>query len=115
MVHTWHWIPHDGQRYHHGEAIATGWVASTGHQVVSIRFWKKHQMPWSSPGARVLLQTRVKRLDGEVGAIVKRWYPNMDTTVKERPAAASSPASPCWPGPLVMWEQPAATNRLIAE
>jgi hypothetical protein len=47
MVHTRHWIPHDGQRYHHGEALAMGWVEPTGHQVVSIRFWKKHQMPWS--------------------------------------------------------------------
>jgi len=112
MGHTRHWIPHDGQRYHHGEAIATGWVAATVHQVVSTRFWTTHQMPWAKPGAHVLLQTRVKLLDGEWGAIVKRWYPDMDIEVKERPAA-SSPVSPCWPGPLMMWEQPAATNRLI--
>ena len=101
-----------GQRYHHSEAIATGEVEPTGHPVVSRRCWNTHQMPCSAPGAQAVLQTRGKPLDGEVGASVKRWYPNMDTAVKERSAAAS-PASRCWPGPLVMWEPPAATNWLI--
>jgi hypothetical protein len=36
-----YFIPHDGQRYHQGEAIATGFVESTVHEVVSKRFWKK--------------------------------------------------------------------------
>jgi hypothetical protein len=46
--------------------------------VVSKRFCKKQQMQWSKPGAHLLLQTRVKTLDGELGAIFKRWYPDMD-------------------------------------
>jgi hypothetical protein len=33
-------------------------------------------------------QTRVKTLDGELGAIFKRWYPDMDIEVDEMPAAA---------------------------
>ena len=49
-------------------------------------------MLWSKPGAHVLLQTRVKTLDGELGALFKRWYPDMD--LEEMSAAASSPASP---------------------
>ena len=65
-------IPHYGQRDHQGEAIATGFVESTVDQGVSKRFCKKQQMQWSKPGAHVLLQTRVKTLGGELGAIFKR-------------------------------------------
>jgi hypothetical protein len=36
-----HLIPNYGQRYHQGEAIATGFVESTVNQVVSKRFCKK--------------------------------------------------------------------------
>jgi hypothetical protein len=42
-----HLIPNYGQRYHHGEAIATGFVESTVHEVVSKQFCKKQQMQWS--------------------------------------------------------------------
>ena len=83
-----YFIPNDGQRYHQGEAIATGFVASTVHEVVSKRFCTKQQMPWSQPGAHVLLQTRVKTLNGELGAIFKCWYPDMDIEVEEIPAVA---------------------------
>src|SRR5262249_11734642 len=75
-----------GQRFHDGEAIATGFVESTVHEVVSKRFCKKQQMQWSKSGAHLLLQTRVKTLDGELGAIFKRWYPDMDIEGEEMPA-----------------------------
>jgi hypothetical protein len=88
MVNNRHLIPHYGQRYRNGEAIATGFVESTVNQVVSKRFCKKQQMQWSKLGAHLLLQTRVKTLDGELGAIFKRWYPDMDIEVEEMPAAA---------------------------
>ena len=83
-----HLIPNYGQRYRDGEAIATGFVESTVNEVVSKRFCKKQQMQWSKSGAHLLLQTRVKTLDGELGAIFKRWYPDMDLEVDEMPAAA---------------------------
>ena len=83
-----HLIPNDGRRYRDGEAIATGFVESTVNEVVSKRFCKKQQMQWSKQGAHLLLQTRVKTLDGELGAIFKRWYPDMDIEVEEIPAAA---------------------------
>jgi len=35
-----------------------------------------------------LLQTRVKTLNGELGAIFKRWYPDIDLEVEESPIAA---------------------------
>jgi hypothetical protein len=83
-----HLIPNYGQRYRHGEAIATGFVESTVNQVVSKRFCKKQQMQWSKSGAHLLLQTRVKTLDGELSVIFKRWYPDMDIEVQEMPVAA---------------------------
>jgi hypothetical protein len=70
-------------------------VESTVHQVVNKQFCKKQQMQWAKQGAHVLLQTRVKTLDGELGAVFTHWYPDMDLEVEERPAAASFPASPC--------------------
>ena len=33
------------------------------------------------------LQTRVRTLNGELSAIFKRWYPDMDLEVEEMPVA----------------------------
>jgi hypothetical protein len=81
-----HLLPNYGERYRNGEAIATGFVESTVNQVVSKRFCKRQQMQWSKRGAHLLLQTRVKTLNQELGAVFKRWYPDMD--VEELPDAA---------------------------
>ena len=66
-----------GERYRYGERISTGFVESTVNQVISKRFCKKQQMQWSKRGAHLLLQTRVKTLNGELGSMFKRWYPDM--------------------------------------
>jgi hypothetical protein len=58
------------------------------NEVVSKRFCTKPQRQWSKEGAHVLLQTRVRTLNGELGAIFKRWYPDMDLAVQEMPLAA---------------------------
>ena len=81
-----HLIPNYGERYRNGEAIATGFVESTVNQVVSKRFCKRQQMQWSKRGAHLLLQTRVKTLNRELGTVFKRWYPDLD--VEELPDAA---------------------------
>src|SRR5229473_1081704 len=88
IVNNRHMIPNYGERYHNGEAIATGFVESTVNEVVSKRFCKKQQMQWSKEGAHLLLQTRVRTLNGELGAIFKRWYPDMDLEVEEISIAA---------------------------
>src|SRR3989454_5029696 len=88
IVHNRHVLPNYGERYHNGEAIATGFVESTVNEVVSKRFCKKQQMQWSKEGAHLLLQTRVRTLNGELGAIFKRWYPDMDLEVEEISVAA---------------------------
>src|SRR5712691_4298497 len=77
IVNNRHLIPNYGERYRNGEPIATGFVESTVNEVVSKRFFKKQQMQWSKEGAHLLLQTRVRTLNGELGAIFKRWYPDM--------------------------------------
>ena len=81
-----HLIPNYGERYRNGEAIATGFVVSTVNQVVSKRFCKRQQMQWSKRGAHLLLQTRVKTLNHELGAVFKRWCPDLE--VEERAEAA---------------------------
>jgi hypothetical protein len=61
-------------------------VESTVNQVVSKRFCKKPQMQWSKRGAHLLLQTRVKILNGELGSVFKRWHP--DLQLEDEPQAA---------------------------
>jgi hypothetical protein len=87
-VNNRHVIPNDGESYRNGEPLATGLVESTGNAVVSKRFGKKQHMQWSKEGAHVVLQTRVRTLKGERGAIFQRWYPDMAREVKEMPLAA---------------------------
>ena len=70
-------IPNYGERYRYGERISTGFVESTVNQVISKRFCKKQQMQWTKRGAHLLLQTRVKTLNQELGAVFQRWYPDL--------------------------------------
>jgi hypothetical protein len=88
IVNNRHLIPHYGERYRHGEPIATGFVESTVNEVVSKRFCKKQQMQWSKEGAHLLLQTRVRTLNGELADIFKHWYPDLDMQAEESPIAA---------------------------
>jgi hypothetical protein len=88
IVNNRHLIPNYGERYRNGEPIATGFVESTVNEVVSKRFCKKQQMQWSKEGAHLLLQTRVRTLNGELSTIFKRWYPDMDLAAEEMPVAA---------------------------
>ncbi len=88
VVNNQHLIPNYGERYRNGEPIATGFVESTVNEVVSKRFCKKQQMQWSKEGAHLLLQTRVRTLNGELAGIFKRWYPDLDMKAEELPMAA---------------------------
>jgi hypothetical protein len=88
IVNNRHLIPNYGERYRNGEPIASGFVESTVNEVVSKRFCKKQQMQWSKEGAHLLLQTRVRTLNGELAGIFKRWYPELDIKAEEMPMAA---------------------------
>jgi len=52
-------------------------VESTVNQFVRKRFRKKQQMQWGKRGAHLLIQTRVKTLNGELGAVFRHWYPEL--------------------------------------
>jgi hypothetical protein len=67
--------PHYGRRYRNGETISTAFVESTVNYVLSKRFVKHQSMQWTKRGAHLLLQTRVKTLNHELGSAFRRWYP----------------------------------------
>jgi hypothetical protein len=50
-------------------------VESAVNQVISKRFVKKQQMRWTPRGAHLLLQTRIKVLNGDLEDTFRRWYP----------------------------------------
>jgi virulence-associated protein VapD len=87
IVKNGHFIPNYGERWRYGEAIATGFVESTVNQVASKRFCKRQQMQWSRKGAHLLLQTRVKTLNHELGAVFRRWY--LDFSLEEEESQAA--------------------------
>jgi hypothetical protein len=70
-------IPNYGDRYRHGEAIATSFAESTVNQVISKRMVKKQQMRWTECGAHRLLQVRTRVLNEDLRTTFHRWYPGM--------------------------------------
>jgi hypothetical protein len=73
------YIPNYGERYRNGETISTAFVESTINQVVSRRFVKKQQMQWTLRGAHLLLQTRTKVLNHELGDVFRKWFQQFQT------------------------------------
>ena len=71
-------IPNYGDRWRHGERIASSFVESAVNQVVSKRMVKKQQMRWSERGAHLLLQVRTQVLNGDLRQWFSRWYPGME-------------------------------------
>lgn len=81
-----------GERCRSGERISSAFAEATVNAVISKRFAKKQQMQWTRRGAHMLLQTRVRALDGTLRATFKNWYPGMkpdndDSTTDQRCAA----------------------------
>ena len=54
--------------------------------MLSKRFVKRQSMQWTKRGAHLLLQTRVKTLNQELGSAFRRWYPKFRV---EEPALAA--------------------------
>ncbi len=60
------------------------------NEVISQRVEKKQSVRWTMAGAQRLLQVRLQVLDGELGEIFRRWYPDMPLErelEEQRPAA----------------------------
>jgi hypothetical protein len=70
-------IPNYGDRYRHGETIATSFAESTVNQVISKRMVKKQQMRWTEWGAHQLLQVRTQVLNEDFRGTFHRWYPGL--------------------------------------
>ena len=70
-------IPEYGERSRCGEALATGVGEAPVNQVVRKRCCKQQPRPWSKRGAPLLWQPRVKTLNGDLGSVFKRWYPEI--------------------------------------
>ncbi len=77
-----------GERWRNNERISTGFVESTVNSVINKRYNKKQQMQWSKRGAHLLLQTRTRVLNKELGEVFRVWYPNFQVKDEESENAA---------------------------
>jgi hypothetical protein len=82
-------IPNYGDRYRHGERIATSFAESTVNQVISKRMVKKQQMRWTPRGAHLLLQVRTQVLNDDFRLTFERWYPGLKTDIEPPQDAAA--------------------------
>ncbi len=82
-------IPNYGDRYRHGEAIASSFAESTVNQVVSKRMVKKQQMRWTQRGAHLLLRVRTRVLNDDLRATFERWYPGLKLEIEPTRDAAA--------------------------
>jgi hypothetical protein len=78
-------IPNYGERYRHGERIASGFVESAVNQVVSKRMVKQQQMQCKQGGAHLLLQIRTRVLNEEWEDTFRRSYRRFRPQTQEKP------------------------------
>jgi hypothetical protein len=79
-----HLIPNYAARRRAGQAISTAIVESLVNALLSKRFAKKQSMQWTPEGARLLLQTRTRTLNGDLAGAFRRWYPTF--SLEDQPA-----------------------------
>ena len=72
-----HAIPNYAERHRYREWVSTAFAESTVNAVVVKRFAKRRQMRWSKRGAHLMLQTRIRVLDGTLRAKSQSWYPGL--------------------------------------
>ena len=68
-------LPNYGRRYRTGERISTAFVESAVNQIIDKRMSKSQQMRWSPESAHLLLQVRIRVIDGRLRQDFERWYP----------------------------------------
>lgn len=73
---------------HYGETISTAFGESTVNEVVSKRMVKKKHMRWTQQGAHLLLQVRVRTLNGDLRDTFRQWYPGMAPAEEDLAQAA---------------------------
>jgi hypothetical protein len=77
-------IPNYGERYRQRDRISSGFVESAVNYVVAKRFTKRQQMQWSPKGAHLLLQMRIRVLNGELEQTFRDWYPGFRAANDEK-------------------------------
>jgi hypothetical protein len=73
--------------------ISTAFVEFMVNELISKRMVKKQQMRWTKEGAPLLLQTRVKTLDGDLRDKFVEWYPGVEKSVAATQLTASVSSS----------------------
>ena len=68
-------LPNYGQRYQAGRRNSSAFVESAVKQLIDKRMSKSQQMRWDSRSARLLLQVRVRVIDGQLRDDFAHWYP----------------------------------------
>jgi hypothetical protein len=77
-------LPDYGRRFRSGQRISSAFVESAVNQIIDKRMSKSQQMRWDPQSAHLLLQVRVRLVDGMLRSDFERWHPSF-------PATASSP------------------------
>jgi len=67
-------LPNYGQRYRAGKRISSAFIESTVNQLIDKRMSKSQQMRWDPVSAHLLLQVRVRVVDGLLRDDFGRWY-----------------------------------------
>ena len=68
-------LPNYERRYREGRRISSAFVESAVNQLIDKRMSKSQQMRWDPRSAHLLLQVRVRVVDGHLRDDFARWYP----------------------------------------
>ena len=69
-------LPNYGQRYRAGKRISSSFIESAVNQLIDKRMSKSQQMRWDPRSAHLLLQVRVRVVDGLLRDDFARWHAN---------------------------------------
>jgi hypothetical protein len=67
-------LPNYGQRYRAGKRTSSAFIESAVNQLIDKRMSKTQQMRWDPVSAHLLLQDRVRVVDGILRDDFARWY-----------------------------------------
>jgi hypothetical protein len=68
-------LPNYGRRYPGSRRLSSAFVESAVNQLIDKRISKSQQMRWDPRSAHLLLQVRVRVVDGQLRNDFAHWYP----------------------------------------
>lgn len=74
-------LPNYGQRYRAGKRISSSFIESAVNQLIDKRMSKSQQMRWDPKSAHLLLQVRVRVVDGQLRDDFSRWYRDIPSNI----------------------------------